>query len=173
MKKIITICLLIAVVFTTQAQTKKYTFKQSKVVFIFAPEIQPSFFSGGDVQLAFKLVKNIYVGGEYRVEELTVADHTESFGKNTYGGFLSYKVPLNKSFSIWANGGYYYTSTVEYKYFAPTGKYPPYNEISQPSTSELSVKWAIGVNWVTGSGFGITIFTPEAKALMIGVVIGH
>lgn len=173
MKKIITICFAITSFFMN-AQKKDYSYKQDKAYFIVAPEIFPHAFSGGDTQLAFRIVKRIYLGGEFKIGNDSEQDNS-NLDKISYGGFVACKLPLNNHLSVWANGGYYNTTKKGYTghiYRTPSDTFGS-EAIDYPSTSELGVKWAIGANFVAGNGIGITIFTPEAKALMIGMVIGH
>lgn len=90
--------------------------------------------------MAFRVVKDIYIGGEFFIGKNPNSGQYESMDKMSYGGFLACKLPLNNHLSVWASGGYFNTTTKDYKISTPVDQGPPYYSTPYPSTSELGIK---------------------------------
>ena len=99
-------------------------------------------FSVYDINVNFPLKNHFYLGlGGF-------------IGTKFYSiyGNLGYKMPLSKEFSVYTNAGYGYT------------------KIDTPSVSSSGFGWNLGANYVFSNGWGITVYSPNVKGIMFGIV---
>lgn len=112
-------------------------------------------FTALGLQAAFPLKNHLYIGLDY------IQGISEGPSVASYGGFLAYKYPIDKNFAIWSNAEYLYTSIESFKV----------GTITIPSSSASGFTWTVGTNYVFNNGWGLTLYSYEAKGVMFGIIM--